>query len=654
MNPEPLIIAIASGKGGVGKTMLSVACAYELSLGGPTLLLDLDFFNRGLAGLFSQGEIIAEVARPDFLAAADAGETEPWRLIRIARDLYHVTFPDLGPAELSGLEISSVGAIRKSLGRFIKTVRKKCGAIRVVLDCHGGPDHTSFAAAMLARHTLLISEPDRITFHGTLNFLRQLDRSLDPQVGGGPGVAADVRLVFNKIVPAFRAPFLRRLYDENLREEFGGFDLLGMFPLELPLGKAFEETPLLTRAYPYSLLARKMRVLLLDLLEDRAKDYLAPSAPTLPGWVRKYRRRTLGRMPWFLDQEIILQIVTFVTFFFMIVSFFDTRFVKTQEQAYARASMLVIVSRHPMYSSEKELLFRGFDRLFKEGERFGEDPFYDSGIPLPYMGIHEGKREVNYFDVQNLMPLVDEMFGPGFALHGPNEHSTGHISFPKVIDWRARYSHFLENVTTMSAPPSFEGQLAIDLQTLRSARWWNWSLHSIRMWWHAWYWHGLVLALAWLGSAFYLDWTRRLDATFTRILQTNYLAGLLILLFTIAIWLLPAALINDGLSVRSGSGDLTAAEAAAILLVLPYLFVIGHQVYRCYLIYHDRMVDLVAREVQEAVFTKDWRTRARIGWKLYRQDLRLDDESHLRVIFVVSLIGALWIFYLLIFHHGSL
>ena len=69
VSPEPvlpLILAVASGKGGVGKTMLTVACAYELSLGGPTLVIDLDFFNRGLSGLFRGRRDVGLIARPRF------------------------------------------------------------------------------------------------------------------------------------------------------------------------------------------------------------------------------------------------------------------------------------------------------------------------------------------------------------------------------------------------------------------------------------------------------------------------------------------------------------------------------------------------------------------------------------------------------------
>src|SRR4051812_27284614 len=82
MNKPPLIIALTSGKGGVGKTMLTVACAFELSYTSKTLLVDLDFFNRGLSGLFRQplpakqgGAAPVEIERPQFLETGPGDPT---------------------------------------------------------------------------------------------------------------------------------------------------------------------------------------------------------------------------------------------------------------------------------------------------------------------------------------------------------------------------------------------------------------------------------------------------------------------------------------------------------------------------------------------------------------------------------------------------
>jgi cellulose biosynthesis protein BcsQ len=64
---EPEIVTFVSGKGGVGKTMLAVAFARELSHADKTLILDLDFFNRGLTGLLRHGKKIMAVQKPRFL-----------------------------------------------------------------------------------------------------------------------------------------------------------------------------------------------------------------------------------------------------------------------------------------------------------------------------------------------------------------------------------------------------------------------------------------------------------------------------------------------------------------------------------------------------------------------------------------------------------
>ena len=94
----PLILAVASGKGGVGKTMLTVACAYEFSLGGATLVIDLDFFNRGLSGLFRGRRDVGLIARPRFLDAVDAPPSVPWQIVEgsavglLVGDVLNLTF----------------------------------------------------------------------------------------------------------------------------------------------------------------------------------------------------------------------------------------------------------------------------------------------------------------------------------------------------------------------------------------------------------------------------------------------------------------------------------------------------------------------------------------------------------------------------------
>ena len=104
--PPPLVIALVSGKGGVGKTMLSVAVARELSLSNRTLLIDLDFFNRGLTGLMGNGEITCEIDRPGFLLSEPSEEKTGWCITQVDRHLFHIQYPDLLPEEIkSGVKI---------------------------------------------------------------------------------------------------------------------------------------------------------------------------------------------------------------------------------------------------------------------------------------------------------------------------------------------------------------------------------------------------------------------------------------------------------------------------------------------------------------------------------------------------------------------
>lgn len=285
---KPLILAVVSGKGGVGKTMLAVAIAKELSRTRRTLLVDLDFFNRGLTGLLQKCTVLQTIPKPDFLAAVESREASTWELVEVTKNLYHVFYPDLTDQDMRKFESSDVLDLKRSLEAFILSTAAAGACDCVVLDCHGGPDNSSFAACLFAHHTLLISEPDRITFYGTLNFLRQLRKTTDER-------PLSVFLVFNKVVPAFSSAFLNAFYKRHLREEFSGRPLLAIYPLEVYLTKEFEKTPFLTEVYPNSLLARKTQVLLYDLLRKDHSSWLSARAKSLPRFMRSYRRLTLGK-----------------------------------------------------------------------------------------------------------------------------------------------------------------------------------------------------------------------------------------------------------------------------------------------------------------------------------------------------------------------
>lgn len=307
-------LAVASGKGGVGKTMLSVALAYELSQNAPTLIIDLDFFNRGLTGLLRKGQVIRELESPDLLpefnsapspaaglsdeagAPAQPDSSGRWELLSISDNLFTIRYPDLSTSDYAKIENMPIDTLAQSLADYIESVVKLCGVHFVVLDCHGGPDRTSFAACKIAQTTLLVSEPDRITLYGTLNFMRQLRDA-------GACSDEDIRLVFNKVVPSFTSPFLRRFYNSQLRDDFGGRPLLAMFPMEDYLTKAFEKNALLAKVFPESLLARKTRVYICDLLAQREPQRLSRHLTGMSQMERDITRNSLGGEPILLRNE---------------------------------------------------------------------------------------------------------------------------------------------------------------------------------------------------------------------------------------------------------------------------------------------------------------------------------------------------------------
>src|SRR5207247_6239829 len=210
------------------------------------------------------GRVIQQIRPPGFIARPSSEQAYLWELVEVAPNIFHIRYPDLTPEQIQRLENTEIAQLTLALKDFLQDVQILSECEAVVVDCHGGPDQLSFAACLVSAYSLLVSEPDKITFYGTLHFLRQLRRVV-PETTQNQG--PDVRLVFNKVVPAFSAVYLRKFYDKEIRPLFDNSPLLAIFPIEMYLTKEFERTPFLTAVYPFSLLAKKARVLLRDLLE---------------------------------------------------------------------------------------------------------------------------------------------------------------------------------------------------------------------------------------------------------------------------------------------------------------------------------------------------------------------------------------------------
>lgn len=308
-----LLIAVVSGKGGVGKTMLSVAIACEIARSRRTLLIDLDFFNRGLTGLFSS--LAAKSPRQPLVAPQDLVRTvdgNDWAVANVGENLSVVTYGDVDRASSDALESMDVNLLGRHVYAFVLQVCRVAGCDVAILDCHGGPDNTSFAASIVSRHTILVSEPDKITLYGTLNFLRRLD-------GIVPDRRPDIRLVFNKVIPAFSARFLFGFYRRLLAPQFNSRDLLAIYPMEVHLTKAFERAPFLTTVYPTSQLAEKTRLLLYDLLAGESPDLL-PAAIRRSGRItRLFHKYYMGRWSRLLDPDFIYRVIAIVVFVLLVV-----------------------------------------------------------------------------------------------------------------------------------------------------------------------------------------------------------------------------------------------------------------------------------------------------------------------------------------------
>ncbi|MCB2020209.1 MAG: MinD/ParA family protein [Burkholderiaceae bacterium] len=232
------VLAVTSGKGGVGKTFLSANLAAALARRGErVLVLDADL---GLANLDVVLNLVPKITLHDVFTGKAALEDA----IVPAPGGFSVLLAGSGMVEYSRLTPS----VREQLLDVIKTLAPRFD--RILLDTGAGISDVVLFAVSLADEVVLVvtSEPTSLTdAYATIKVLvSQQQRSV-------------IRLIVNQVSQlgegrSVRAQ-LQRVVDRFVKPESGHavtLDLLGAVPTDATVREAVQKRQLLLEVYPGS------------------------------------------------------------------------------------------------------------------------------------------------------------------------------------------------------------------------------------------------------------------------------------------------------------------------------------------------------------------------------------------------------------------
>jgi cellulose biosynthesis protein BcsQ len=260
------ILAVMSGKGGVGKSTISLNIARQLTIAKKrVLLVDFDIHNKGISGLFldlvrpesTNVNVIVSESRRFSLDSVD-DLVRRANVVSVTADGLMLFIPALFPKEaFEWKNFSSPNGLMVDFFRtYFAETAKKLDVNVVLIDCYGGVDSLTVAAAGIADDVIIINEPDLITFTGTL-LLYDYFKHIYPDEG-----QIRVHFVINRITLKHSFHFLSSEYRKHLAPLTPEKSMLAYFPFDQHVMDTFGEHPFYSELMPSGIFTKKIRLLI--------------------------------------------------------------------------------------------------------------------------------------------------------------------------------------------------------------------------------------------------------------------------------------------------------------------------------------------------------------------------------------------------------
>ena len=282
---SPQIIAISSGKGGVGKTVLSVNLARTLSWSGKrVLLVDLDLYNRGSTTLVADAPIIDQITVAGILELVQAQCITELKKVIAEKELVQATDDSGNPIPVHLVPSTPTSSIvhwaqysydilqlREFLRKVVRELTNKYKLDCIVFDCRPGPEPLFLAVAGISTEIILVTEADIVTLNGNINLYSYLEEIYRDD----SEVLRNIRFVINRIPKRQDAAHIEARYMRRLFDLFKTRPILASIPFDDAVFQSFGQHRFVVDQLPNSSFSRHVTAIALNLFSSSHEELLS-------------------------------------------------------------------------------------------------------------------------------------------------------------------------------------------------------------------------------------------------------------------------------------------------------------------------------------------------------------------------------------------